>query len=145
MQGRHIGMPMMLQQQCVAQSWCCMQTSGKDLINNHLSFALYNHTAIWHSDPSKWPRSIRTNGHLLLNAEKMSKSTGELLVCLRLHNMLRETAPACAPLECFADYKNEMLGDRSLKAWVAIHRSGHLHPASISRTLQRMQVDLLAD
>ena len=53
-----------------------MQTSGKDLINNHLSFALYNHTTIWQKDPSKWPRSIRTNGHLLLNAEKMSKSTG---------------------------------------------------------------------
>ena len=54
------------------------QVSGKDLINNHLTFALYNHTAIWHSDPSKWPRAVRTNGHLLLNAEKMSKSTGEL-------------------------------------------------------------------
>ena len=66
-----------------------MQTSGKDLINNHLSFALYNHTAIWQSDPSKWPRSIRTNGHLLLNAEKMSKSTGELSVCLRLYHMRR--------------------------------------------------------
>ena len=64
---------------------CCMQTSGKDLINNHLSFALYNHTAIWQNDPAKWPRSIRTNGHLLLNAEKMSKSTGEVsgkAVCL---------------------------------------------------------------
>ncbi len=53
------------------------QVSGKDLINNHLTFALYNHTAIWHSDASKWPRAVRTNGHLLLNAEKMSKSTGE--------------------------------------------------------------------
>lgn len=58
---------------------CCLQTSGKDLINNHLSFSLYNHTAIW-KDSSKWPRSIRTNGHLLLNAEKMSKSTGMPLV-----------------------------------------------------------------
>ena len=57
-----------------------MQTSGKDLINNHLTFALYNHTAIWQGDPSKWPRSIRTNGHLLLNAEKMSKSTGDALI-----------------------------------------------------------------
>ncbi|BDA46666.1 Leucine-tRNA ligase, cytoplasmic [Coccomyxa sp. Obi] len=53
-----------------------LRVSGKDLINNHLTFALYNHTAIWHSDPSKWPRAVRTNGHLLLNAEKMSKSTG---------------------------------------------------------------------
>ena len=53
------------------------QVSGKDLINNHLTFALYNHTAIWHADPNKWPKAVRTKGHLLLNAEKMSKSTGE--------------------------------------------------------------------
>jgi hypothetical protein len=50
--------------------------SGKDLINNHLTFALYNHTAIWAAAPELWPRGMRTNGHLLLNAEKMSKSTG---------------------------------------------------------------------
>lgn len=55
-----------------------MQVSGKDLINNHLTFALYNHTAIWAKQPKNWPRSMRTNGHLLLNAEKMSKSTGAL-------------------------------------------------------------------
>ena len=52
------------------------QVSGKDLINNHLTFALYNHTAIWAGEPGLWPRGMRTNGHLLLNAEKMSKSTG---------------------------------------------------------------------
>ena len=45
--------------------------SGKDLIQNHLTFAIYNHTAIW-GDESKWPRGFRTNGHLLLNGEKMS-------------------------------------------------------------------------
>ena len=50
--------------------------SGKDLINNHLTFALYNHTAVWGARPDRWPRAVRTNGHLLLNAEKMSKSTG---------------------------------------------------------------------
>ncbi|KAK9826880.1 hypothetical protein WJX81_003148 [Elliptochloris bilobata] len=53
-----------------------LRVSGKDLINNHLTFALYNHTAIWANEPRLWPRSMRTNGHLLLNAEKMSKSTG---------------------------------------------------------------------
>ncbi|GIL94940.1 hypothetical protein Vretimale_1053 [Volvox reticuliferus] len=53
-----------------------LRVSGKDLIQNHLTFALYNHTAVWASDQSKWPRAIRCNGHLLLNSEKMSKSTG---------------------------------------------------------------------
>ncbi|GFR47083.1 hypothetical protein Agub_g8770 [Astrephomene gubernaculifera] len=53
-----------------------LRVSGKDLIQNHLTFALYNHTAVWAADASKWPRAIRCNGHLLLNSEKMSKSTG---------------------------------------------------------------------
>lgn len=53
-----------------------LRVSGKDLIQNHLTFAIYNHTAIWEDDESKWPKSFRTNGHLLLNNEKMSKSTG---------------------------------------------------------------------
>ena len=53
-----------------------LRVSGKDLIQNHLTFAIYNHTAIWEGDETKWPKSFRTNGHLLLNNEKMSKSTG---------------------------------------------------------------------
>jgi leucyl-tRNA synthetase len=53
-----------------------LRVSGKDLIQNHLTFCLYNHTAIWSDKPELWPRSMRANGHLLLNAEKMSKSTG---------------------------------------------------------------------
>lgn len=51
-----------------------LRVSGKDLINNHLTFAIYNHTAMFPRD--KWPLGFRTNGHLLLNSEKMSKSTG---------------------------------------------------------------------
>lgn len=53
-----------------------LRVSGKDLIQNHLTFCLYSHTAIWAEQPQYWPLSMRTNGHLLLNAEKMSKSTG---------------------------------------------------------------------
>lgn len=62
------------------------QVSGKDLINNHLSFSLYNHTAIW-GDEAMWPRAMRCNGHLLLNAEKMSKSTGTLLLLPELRSL----------------------------------------------------------
>lgn len=54
-----------------------LRVSGKDLINNHLTFCLYNHTAIFPKE--KWPKAFRTNGHLLLNNEKMSKSTGNFL------------------------------------------------------------------
>ncbi|KAI0011390.1 leucyl-tRNA synthetase [Xylariaceae sp. FL0662B] len=51
--------------------------SGKDLINNHLMFFLYHHVALF--DKQFWPRAIRVNGHLTLNGEKMSKSTGNFL------------------------------------------------------------------
>ena len=54
-----------------------VRASGKDLIPNHLTFFLYIHIALF--PPEYWPRSIRANGHLLLNGEKMSKSSGNFL------------------------------------------------------------------
>uniref|UniRef100_A0A671UYC6 Leucine--tRNA ligase, cytoplasmic n=1 Tax=Sparus aurata TaxID=8175 RepID=A0A671UYC6_SPAAU len=56
-----------------------VRVSGKDLVPNHLSYYLYNHVAIWPKDSGKWPQAVRANGHLLLNSEKMSKSTGNFL------------------------------------------------------------------
>uniref|UniRef100_A0A182QC67 leucine--tRNA ligase n=1 Tax=Anopheles farauti TaxID=69004 RepID=A0A182QC67_9DIPT len=56
-----------------------LRVSGKDLIQNHLTFFLYNHVAIWPQEPSKWPKGVRCNGHLLLNSAKMSKSDGNFL------------------------------------------------------------------
>ncbi|KAL6947792.1 cytosolic leucyl tRNA synthetase [Hanseniaspora uvarum] len=51
--------------------------SGKDLINNHLTFFIYTHVALF---PKKfWPKGIRANGHLMLNNQKMSKSTGNFM------------------------------------------------------------------
>ncbi|THC91462.1 hypothetical protein EYZ11_009070 [Aspergillus tanneri] len=54
-----------------------VRVSGKDLIQNHLTFFLYIHVALF--PPEYWPRGVRANGHLLLNGEKMSKSTGNFL------------------------------------------------------------------
>ncbi|KAI0516787.1 leucyl-tRNA synthetase [Xylaria bambusicola] len=54
-----------------------VRISGKDLITNHLLFFLYHHVAIF--DKPFWPKGIRANGHLMLNGEKMSKSTGNFL------------------------------------------------------------------
>lgn len=56
-----------------------VRISGKDLINNHLVFFLYTHQAIWEKTPRYLPKGIRLNGHLMLNGEKMSKSTGNFL------------------------------------------------------------------
>ncbi|PGH00479.1 leucine-tRNA ligase [Polytolypa hystricis UAMH7299] len=54
-----------------------IRVSGKDLINNHLTFALYHHVALF--DKQYWPKGLRVNGHLMLNGKKMSKSTGNFL------------------------------------------------------------------
>eukprot|EP00262_Sarcandra_glabra_P007379 TRINITY_DN20126_c0_g1_i1.p1 TRINITY_DN20126_c0_g1~~TRINITY_DN20126_c0_g1_i1.p1 ORF type:complete len:1097 (+),score=206.89 TRINITY_DN20126_c0_g1_i1:282-3572(+) len=51
-----------------------LRVSGKDLIQNHLTFCIYNHTALL--PDHHWPRGFRCNGHIMLNSEKMSKSTG---------------------------------------------------------------------
>ena len=54
-----------------------LRVTGKDLVPNHLTFSIYNHVAIF--DESLWPLGMRANGHLLINNEKMSKSTGNFL------------------------------------------------------------------
>lgn len=57
-----------------------LRVSAKDLIPNHLTMALYNHAAIWPDEPNLWPRGYYTNGHVLVDAEKMSKSKGNFLM-----------------------------------------------------------------
>ncbi|ESZ95760.1 leucyl-tRNA synthetase [Sclerotinia borealis F-4128] len=61
-----------------------LRVSGKDLIPNHLTFFLYIHIAIF--PPEYWPKAIRANGHLLLNGEKMSKSTGNFMTLFDMIN-----------------------------------------------------------
>ncbi|VDM52875.1 unnamed protein product [Angiostrongylus costaricensis] len=59
-----------------------MRASGKDLIQNHLTYLLFNHVAIWPNQRELWPKSIRANGHLLLNNDKMSKNTGNFMTLI---------------------------------------------------------------
>ena len=58
-----------------------LRASGRDLVQNHLSFSVYNHTALF--ERKHWPRSFRCNGHVMLNNEKMSKSSGNFLTIQR--------------------------------------------------------------
>jgi leucyl-tRNA synthetase len=55
-----------------------LRVSGKDLVGNHLTMCLYNHMAVW-NDSNMMPQSYMVNGHILLNGEKMSKSTGNFM------------------------------------------------------------------
>lgn len=54
-----------------------LRSSGKDLIPNNLTFCVYVHSTLFAEE--YWPRAMRANGHLMLNAQKMSKSTGNFL------------------------------------------------------------------
>jgi leucyl-tRNA synthetase len=57
------------------QEWRC---SALELIQNHLTFMLYHHCALF--NPDKWPRGIATFGMGLLEGEKMSSSKGNVVL-----------------------------------------------------------------
>ena len=40
--------------------------SAKDLIQNHLTMCLYQHTEIWKDRPELWPKGIYCNGHIMV-------------------------------------------------------------------------------
>ncbi|KAF6777137.1 hypothetical protein AHF37_03346 [Paragonimus kellicotti] len=63
-----------------------LRSSGKDLIPNHLTYFLYNHTAIWEDEPKLWPRAVLANGHLLLNSAKANNQT---IQTLHLHWLIK--------------------------------------------------------
>ncbi|MFH1787971.1 MAG: leucine--tRNA ligase, partial [Candidatus Altiarchaeota archaeon] len=57
------------------QNWRC---SALELIQNHLTFMLYHHTALFPYD--KWPEGIATFGMGLLEGGKMSSSKGNVVL-----------------------------------------------------------------
>jgi leucyl-tRNA synthetase len=51
--------------------------SARELIPNHLTFMIFNHTAIF--PENLWPRQIVANGVVLMEGAKMSKSFGNII------------------------------------------------------------------
>jgi leucyl-tRNA synthetase len=51
--------------------------SGRDLVQNHLSFFVLNHVAIF--DKKLWPQEIVVNGCVIMVCAKMSKSMGNII------------------------------------------------------------------
>ncbi|QMU54411.1 MAG: leucine--tRNA ligase [Nitrosopumilus sp.] len=51
--------------------------SGRDLVQNHLSFFVLNHVAVF--DKKLWPQEIVVNGSVMMNGSKMSKSMGNII------------------------------------------------------------------
>lgn len=59
------------------------RNSGKDLVQNHLTFCLFNHVAIF---PKKyWPSGIGVNGFIKVDGEKMSKSRGNFYTSRQIY------------------------------------------------------------
>ncbi len=55
-----------------------IRNSAKDLIQNHLTFYIMHHVALWRN--RYWPRGISTNGYVSVEGQKMSKSRGNFIV-----------------------------------------------------------------
>jgi len=55
-----------------------LRSSGKDLVQNHLTFYIFHHTAIW-DDEKYWPKRIGVNGYVNVSGTKMSKSKGNIV------------------------------------------------------------------
>jgi leucyl-tRNA synthetase len=53
------------------------RNSGKDLVQNHLAFFIFNHVALFPKD--KWPKGIGVNGWVTIDGQKMSKSLGNMI------------------------------------------------------------------
>ena len=51
--------------------------SGRDLVQNHLSFFVLNHAAIFEKE--LWPKEIVVNGSVMMDGAKMSKSMGNII------------------------------------------------------------------
>lgn len=57
-----------------------LRVSGKDLIKNHLIMSLYNHAAIWNGRSDRMPQGFFTNGHVMVDGEKMAKQRGNFIL-----------------------------------------------------------------
>jgi leucyl-tRNA synthetase len=51
--------------------------SGRDLVQNHLSFFVLNHVAVF--EKKLWPQEIVVNGSVMMDGAKMSKSMGNII------------------------------------------------------------------
>lgn len=97
--------------------------SAGDLIHNHLTFFVFNHTAIF-PEPL-WPRQIVTNGFVLMEGSKMSKSLGNILPlreAIRRYgaDIVRFSVVSGAELSADSDFNQAMVdGVSSRLKWMA--------------------------
>ena len=72
-----------------------MRISAKELLPNHLTFFLFQHTALF---PKHLPRAVGVNGMLSIEGKKMSKSKGNFITLKDALNQFGADATRCALL-----------------------------------------------
>lgn len=82
--------------------------SGRDLVPNHLTFFVMNHTALFEN--RHWPRRIVVNGSVLMDGKKMSKSMGNILP---LRGAIREHG--ADPIRLGIAMSSELLQDADIR------------------------------
>lgn len=71
--------PYLLELRASFQYWYPMdlRVTGRDLCANHLTMSIYHHSIIF--DKKYWPLGFSSNGHIMVDGEKMSKSLGNFI------------------------------------------------------------------
>ncbi len=101
-----------------------LRVSAKELLPNHLTFFLFQHTALF---PDHLPQAIGVNGMLSIEGKKMSKSKGNFVTLKDALNHFGADATRCALLlggegmndpdwrrDTVGDIKSKLRGFRSL-------------------------------
>ena len=114
--------------------------SGRDLVQNHLSFFVLNHVAIF--EKKLWPKEIVVNGSVMMDGAKMSKSMGNIIplrTAIREHGAdpIRLAIISSAELLQDADFNMESVYGISNKIEALLEECSRL----INRTIVELQAE----
>ncbi len=131
-----------------------LRVSAKELLPNHLTFFLFQHTALF---PDHLPKAIGVNGMLSIEGKKMSKSKGNFVTLKDALNEFGADATRCALLlggegMNDPDWRRETVGDilGKLRGFLNLadniidstknHNVGHLEDWLISALQHRIKI-----
>ncbi|MFQ5782965.1 MAG: leucine--tRNA ligase [Nitrosopumilus sp.] len=108
--------------------------SGRDLVQNHLSFFVLNHVAIF--EKKYWPQEIVVNGSVMMDGAKMSKSMGNIIplrTAIRDHGAdpIRLAIISSAELLQDADFNMESVSGIQSKLESLLEKCSKVKPGEI--------------
>jgi leucyl-tRNA synthetase len=131
-----------------------LRISAKELLPNHLTFFLFQHTALF---PDHLPKGVGVNGMLSIEGKKMSKSKGNFITLKDALNQFGADATRCALLlggegmndpdwrrDTVGDIKSKLRGFQSLTDSILENakqpEKGHLEEWLISLLQHRIMI-----